>query len=188
MLTGYAATVAEGDPLPPDDHAAPTDDEAMAVLYRAEQPRLINALRRGRSIDQAADLVQQAFLRFVGLGTGRRSAIAAPSAYLRQTAINLSTDAARAAARHSAARHVPDDSIDLEGPDQIAQLEARDMLNRLEIALQRLKPRTREIFLAHRLDGYSYIEIASKTGLSVKGVEKHMSRAIAYIDRVLGDR
>jgi RNA polymerase sigma-70 factor (ECF subfamily) len=62
------------------------------------------------------------------------------------------------------------------------------MLQRLELALQRLKPRTREIFLAHRIDGYSYVEIAALTGLSVKGVEKHMSRAIAFIDRVFASR
>ena len=58
------------------------------------------------------------------------------------------------------------------------------MLDRLEQALLRLSPRTREIFLAHRLDGYTYSEIAHRTGLSVKTVEKHMTRAIAALDRV----
>jgi RNA polymerase sigma-70 factor (ECF subfamily) len=51
-----------------------------------------------------------------------------------------------------------------------------------------LKPITRQIFLAHRVDGYSYGEIAERTGLSVKGVEKHMSRAIAHIDRAFAQR
>jgi RNA polymerase sigma-70 factor (ECF subfamily) len=39
--------------------------------------------------------------------------------------------------------------------------------------------------MAHRLDGLSYAEIAEQTGLSVKGVEKQMSKAIAEITRML---
>lgn len=64
-------------------------------------------------------------------------------------------------------------------------LESRDTLRRLEFAISKLKPKTRAIFLAHRLDGLSYNEIAELTGLSVKGIEKQMSKAIAKIDRLL---
>lgn len=60
------------------------------------------------------------------------------------------------------------------------------MLRRLEAAMLKLKPKTREIFMAHRPDALSYAEIAERTGLSVKGVEKQMSKAIAQIDRMLG--
>jgi RNA polymerase sigma-70 factor (ECF subfamily) len=48
-----------------------------------------------------------------------------------------------------------------------------------------MKPKTREIFLAHRIHGFTYAQIAERTGLSVKGVEKQMSKAIAKIDRLL---
>ena len=51
----------------------------------------------------------------------------------------------------------------------------------------RLKPLTRQIFLACRLDGYSYAEIAEQTGLSIRGVEKQMSRAIKQLGRHLRD-
>ena len=56
---------------------------------------------------------------------------------------------------------------------------------RLEQAVARLKPLTREIFLAQRVDGYTYPEIAKETGLSVKGVEKQMSKAIKQLRRHL---
>jgi len=59
------------------------------------------------------------------------------------------------------------------------------MLQRVEAAVLRLRPRTREIFMAHRVEGLSYAEIAQRTGLSVKGVEKQMSKAIAALDRML---
>ena len=58
-------------------------------------------------------------------------------------------------------------------------------LRRLEEAIGKLKPKTREIFLAHRIHGFTYAEIADQTGLSIKGVEKQMSKAIAKIDRLL---
>jgi RNA polymerase sigma-70 factor (ECF subfamily) len=70
--------------------------------------------------------------------------------------------------------------------DPHPQLEARDMLRRLEGAVAKLPLRTREIFLAHRLDGLTYTEIAARTGLSVKGVEKQMSKAIHQVRRVMG--
>ena len=69
--------------------------------------------------------------------------------------------------------------------DTITHLEARDRLARIEAAMMTLKPLTREIFLACRLDGYSYAEIAQRTGLSVRGVEKQMSRAIKKLGRHL---
>lgn len=180
--------IPEGDPLPPDDHLLPVALVPVDRLYREHRPGLLRFVRTRTSAENAADLVQQAFARFLGLGPGRRATIANPLGYIRRSAANLVLDEAKADRRRSGAHHVPLDDVDLHGPDQIAALEARDMLQRLEQAMQRLKPRTREIFLAHRIDGYSYVEIAALTGLSVKGVEKHMSLAIAFVDRVLAGR
>ena len=62
------------------------------------------------------------------------------------------------------------------------------MLDRIQNALMRLSPKTREVFLAHRVDGHSYNDIAKRMELSVKGVEWHMTKAIAHLDRVLRSR
>ena len=187
MLTNGSA-IAEGDALPPEDVARPHDIEALGPLYRVEKPRLLSLLRRRASPDEAAEHVQQAFIRLADLDPRRRAAISSPRAYLKKVVLNLSNDAARAALRNSKRAHIPADEVDLVAPDQLAALEARDMLCRLEAALLRLKPRTREIFLAHRFDGYSYAEIAGRTGLSIDAVKWHMSKAIAHIDRLLGPR
>src|SRR3546814_1410038 len=77
------------------------------------------------------------------------------------------------------------EDVPLPANDMIAEVEARDVLNRVGAAMARLSPKTREIFMAHRLDGLSYKEIGEKTGLSVKGVEWHMSKAIAHIARAV---
>ena len=44
---------------------------------------------------------------------------------------------------------------------------------------------TREIFMAHRLDNYSYAHITKVTGLSVRQVERQMAKAIYQLCRHL---
>ncbi|MDO7843597.1 RNA polymerase sigma factor [Sphingomonas immobilis] len=178
--------LAEDDPIPPGHDRVVADVPSIDALYRAERPRLLRFLG-SRSGDEAGDIVQRTFVRFSEMPGEKRSVLASPAGYLRRIAANLSIDNGRKNARTSKL-DVPFEDVELVAPDQVAALEARDMLRRLEVAIQRLKPRTREIFLAHRVDGYSYAEIAARTGLSVKCIEKHMSRAIAYIDRVLSAR
>ncbi len=176
-------SVAEGDPLPPENRATRPAAGPLELLYRSHRDALLAFIRRRRGPEQASDLVQQLFARLAAQPGGAAPAIHSPDAYLRQGARNLIRDAARVDERRSARLHLCLDDVPLAAPDPVAALEARDMLNRLEAVLLRLPSRTREIFLAHRLDGWSYAEIAARTGLSVKTVEKHMSRAISYLGR-----
>jgi len=60
-----------------------------------------------------------------------------------------------------------------------------ELQRRLEQALAGLPRLQREIFLAHRLDGLSYDQIALRTGLSVRRVERPLARALCVIDRQL---
>ena len=65
-----------------------------------------------------------------------------------------------------------------------------EKLDRMERALLALPRMTREIFLANRLDGYSYAKIADITGLSVRQVKRQMVKALIHIGRWMhgGDR
>ncbi|WEK02192.1 MAG: sigma-70 family RNA polymerase sigma factor [Candidatus Sphingomonas phytovorans] len=186
--TLIGSAIAAGDPLPPEDRyeqdrGEPGRASLLGMLYRTHRNRLLRFVRRKGRGEDAEDIVQQAYCRVAGLGQGNLDMIDTPEAYLLKASENLVRDAARARARHAADQHVSDDDVPLQGHDQIAALEARDALRRIEAALARLKPRTREIFLAHRIDGYSYAEIATRTGLSIKTVEMHMTRAITYLHR-----
>lgn len=179
--------LAQDDPRarsPEDGSAAVADTLCLDALYRDHSPRLLRSIsRRMSSRDEARDLVHEIFLRIARLGSSRPLKLDRPEAYLSRMATNLLRDLARTASRHQTDRHVTVDEQSLAGPDQHKQLESRDMLRRMEAAMLKLRPITREIFMAHRLDGLSYAEIAEQTGLSIKGVEKHMSKAIAQITR-----
>ena len=63
------------------------------------------------------------------------------------------------------------------------EFDDAELLRRLERAIRTVPRRTREVFLAHRLDDMSYAEIAQRTGLSVRQVERHMARAIYWLCR-----
>lgn len=62
-----------------------------------------------------------------------------------------------------------------------------ELLKKLERAMLNLPGSTREIFLAHRLDNMSYQEIADRSGLTVRQVERHMAKAIYRLCRELDD-
>ena len=64
------------------------------------------------------------------------------------------------------------------------QIEAdAEFLERLERAVRNLPRQQREVFLAHRLDGMSYAEIAAEIGLTEKAVQRQMARALYNLDR-----
>lgn len=152
-------------------------------LYRNRSQALVRHFaKHSGDGDAALDMVHEAFARFSALGTARRRALIRPDSYLFRICSNLFRDRARGP------RHVEwsEDMANAAGShDGVAALESRDALRRVEAAMLRLNPKTREIFMARRLDGMSYAEIAERTGLSVKGVEKHMSKAVATIDRLV---
>jgi RNA polymerase sigma-70 factor (ECF subfamily) len=171
-----------GDPLP----ARERDDRLrVQQLYREHSPSLVRQLTRKTGCRELArELAHETFLRLLRMAPGSLSRIERPDAFLRQVSANLLRDWGRA----SSLRQRSQPTLELASDqqlDQVAVLESRDTLRRLEQAVSKLKPKTREIFLAHRLHGFSYAEIAERTGLSVKGVEKQMSKAIAKIDRLL---
>jgi RNA polymerase sigma factor (sigma-70 family) len=171
----------------PAAESAGSSAPCLESLYRDESPRLVRWLtRRTGCRETARDLVQDIFCRLAVAGLSETLRIERPRSYLGRIAANLLRDRARAAARKMTGSHMSADDASLAGPDQQQLLEARDMLMRIERAMLKLRPRTREIFMAHRVNGLSYAEIAERTGLTVKGVEKQMSRAIAQIDRLVG--
>ena len=62
------------------------------------------------------------------------------------------------------------------------------LLRRLEEAMLNIPKLQREIFMAHRLDNMPYDEIARRTGLTVRQVERHIARAIYKLSKQLDGR
>jgi RNA polymerase sigma-70 factor (ECF subfamily) len=190
MSFSSANAAAPSPPSAGDDAVSfQSDENALRLheLYQEHSSSLVRQLTRGTGCrDLARDLVQETFLRLLRMAPASLAGIKHPESYLRRASTNLLRTRRKMEAFREEARPGPAAADPLI--DQVAVLESRDLLRRLEAAIGKLKPRTREIFLAHRIDGLSYAQIAERTGLSVKGVEKQMSKAIAKIDDLLDRR
>jgi RNA polymerase sigma-70 factor (ECF subfamily) len=168
---------------------ATSDEHDFSSIYRAEAPWLVRFLRRRLgNAEDAKDLAQDAMLKY--LRVAPHSRIATPRAYLRRIATNLLRDRFE----HSSTRLAEKSGPLLEGLDFPSDIDVhRDVAGREELAeweaiLSQLPPRTLEIFLLARVDGFKYREIAQRLGITSFAVNKQMVKAIAYIDRMRGDR
>ncbi|MBZ8139699.1 RNA polymerase subunit sigma-24 [Rubrivivax gelatinosus] len=132
-------------------------------------------MRRGRTEHDADDLVQEAWVRLECYR--REQAVDEPEAFLMRVALNLSIDAHRS--RLARGEEVALDDVVLvdRTPSAEAVLLSRERVARLGVCLGRLNDKTRVIFLANRVDGLSYQQIATQHGLSVSAVEKHIAKA-----------
>ena len=57
----------------------------------------------------------------------------------------------------------------------------KDFDKRLQETLADLDEKSRLVFLMNRIDELTYAQIADNQGISVKAVEKRMSKAIAFL-------
>ena len=65
-------------------------------------------------------------------------------------------------------------------PDEMLLAEQR-LRQITQVLDTKLSARTREIFLLHRLEGFTYDEIAQRMRMSVRTVEKHIARAVTVV-------
>ncbi|MEM9051981.1 MAG: RNA polymerase sigma-70 factor [Bacteroidota bacterium] len=60
-------------------------------------------------------------------------------------------------------------------------IEMQEFDQKLQAVLAKIPEGAREVFLMNRIDGLKYREIAEMLGLSMKAVEKRMSRALSIL-------
>jgi RNA polymerase sigma factor (sigma-70 family) len=132
-------------------------------------------MRRGRSEQDADDFVQEAWVRLACYQSTQ--AVEQPEAFLMRAALNLSIDAHRARVNHGDEVVLEDVVLIDTTPGTEAIVLARERLARLSECVSRLTPKTRVIFLAYRVDGRTYQDIALDHGLSISTVEKHVAKA-----------
>lgn len=154
------------------------------LLYRDTAGLLQRRIRaQVGSAEEASDLVHEAFSRLLGARTG--ASLRNPAAFLNQIVRNLLIDRSRRAAVRPSI--VP---LEVEGdfaipPEQGQALELEQMRQRYHAIIDGLPPRTREVFLLHRVDELGYREIAERLDISIRTVEWHVAQAIYRIGKEL---
>lgn len=159
----------------------------LSELFRGERPHLARYLRRHvHNTEDAADLLQDAFARLASVHPS--TTLLRPEAYLQRIVRNLVVDRARHRLREGFGHLGLDDcELPVVNPEQEYGIEARDLMRRYRMALEMLTPRTREVFLLHRVEEITYGEIARRLGITVATVEYHMTRALIHLDEALAE-
>lgn len=140
--------------------------------------------RRGPSLDDAEDVVQDAFARFHRAGHDVADADARP--LLFAISKNLLKDRWKAGARRPAPAGRADsadlqdawDAAASDAPSQEREAIGREDLAAAAAVIRALPPRCRDAFLLHRFEGLTYRQIADRLGVSVSMVEKHLADAL----------
>jgi hypothetical protein len=71
ILAGLSPRLTEGVPLPPDDRVVKASALALEDIYRREAPRMIRAMARLSSSQDAEDIVHDSFVQLARAGSDR---------------------------------------------------------------------------------------------------------------------
>jgi RNA polymerase sigma factor (sigma-70 family) len=136
---------------------------------------------RGRSGDEADELIQEAFLRLQLYRRERH--VHEPEAFLIRTVRNLSVDILRRRTQRGTHIALETERIHLVDPNPLPDevLASQQRLQQLRAGLEALPPRTREVVLLQRIEGFSHAQIAARLGITVSAVEKHIAKAALFL-------
>ncbi len=152
---------------------------AAVEVFEAERPRLKRlAYRMLGSVAEAEDAVQDAWLRWHKAGAAAEN----PQAWLVQTVTRLCLDrmkSARARRETYVGPWLPEPLIEEIADDPVERAE--DVSVAFLLALERLSPLERAVFLLHDVFDQDYAEIGRALGRGEAAVRQLASRARAHV-------
>ena len=153
--------------------AAFTTEEFERNFKSLYKPLCLFALRYIDRLDDAEDIVQQAFAD-VWDKNSEGLLIGNLKAYLYQAVRNRSLSFISQSPMAQATDVLPD----MEDTSEEEQIRCSERDARLWQAIDKLPPERKKIFLLSKRDGLKYQEIADELNLSVKTVENQMGKAL----------
>ncbi|MBI1197471.1 MAG: sigma-70 family RNA polymerase sigma factor [Phenylobacterium sp.] len=154
-------------------------DAALTDAFEANRPRLKRlAYRMLGSVSEAEDAVQDAWLRWERAGQG----VTDPAAWLVRATTRLCIDRLRAAKAERAAYKgpwLPDPLIEPLTEDPVERAE--DVSVAFLLALERLSPLERAVFLLHDVFDEDYDAVAETLGRTEAAVRQLASRAREHV-------
>jgi RNA polymerase sigma-70 factor (ECF subfamily) len=154
-------------------------NQALTDAFQAQRPRLQRlAYRMLGSVAEAQDVVQDAWLRWTRAGEG----VADPGAWLVRATTRLCIDRLRAAKAERAAYRgpwLPEPLIEPLTGDPLERAE--DVSVAFLLALERLSPLERAVFLLHDVFDEDYAAVAETLERTEPAVRQLASRAREHI-------
>ncbi|MEO1517413.1 MAG: RNA polymerase sigma factor [Bacteroidota bacterium] len=157
------------------------DEGRYKKLFEEQAEHLRNFLYyKSGNIELAADLMQEAFLRL--WRDCKKVPLEKARAYLFRVSGNLFLDHVRHQQVVFKFQSRPTASATHESPEFIYETE--EFRQQLEHFLAQLPDNVREVFLLNRIDKLTYRQIAERLDISVKTVEKRMSKALQELRKL----
>ncbi len=154
-------------------------DAALTDAFETNRPRLQRlAYRMLGSVSEAEDAVQDAWLRWARAGEG----VGDPAAWLVRATTRLCIDrlrAAKAERAHYRGPWLPEPLIEPLTDDPVERAE--DVSVAFLLALERLSPLERAVFLLHDVFDEDYAAVAETLGRSEAAVRQLASRARSHV-------
>lgn len=156
-------------------------EEALSTDFYARRRQLRAITARTDPNDQE-DLLQDAMLR--AIEADRKTPVRKPLHLLRRILRNLAVDHTRARGRNSrlfSAAEAPDIACDRLGAEH--HMVAGERLRRALAIIDAMPERRRAVFVLHRIEDMTHLQIARRLGISTKTVEKHIGLAMVQLSR-----
>lgn len=157
-------------------------DSTFDVFFREQHHALLQFLRRRTATEEdAKDAAQESLIRLLRYRESQPASAWKPLLY--RIAVNVAGEQFRRARARHAAEHVPLADMDFpsDAPAQEELIAQEQQEAWLRAAILALPPKWRQVYLLSRMQGMTYSQIARYCGISVKTVEKYMSRALATL-------
>ena len=149
----------------------------VQALYSEHHGWLKNWLRSklGNAAD-AADLAQDTFLRLLGKGDSLE--LHTPRAFLCTVARGLVIDHWRREELERAYLEALAQVPEATAPSPEERELILEVLERIALMLDRLKPKARTAFLLAQCEGLTHKEVAAQMGISLRSVERYVADAL----------
>ena len=174
-------------PKMPVSVAHPVRTEDLAAWAQRYGPALRRYFLKKVSPAQADDLVQEVFARLQARSTA--TPLDNVEGYLFRSAANVLISHFRTESGQGWDRHRRLEEW-LEPPENISPertLIGKQDIERVIASLEDMPARSREAFLLHRFEELTGPAIARRMGISVKGVEALLARAMRHISAAMED-
>lgn len=181
--------MADSVDLSPEGRAKRKAETAFVNFIRKHHAELHRYLHsRVSDGDDVKDIAQECYMRLLRYRDAGKSE-AALERLLFRIANNLLTDTWRVGDAHKRKEHLPLSAVDLPAPSPspYREVAGQQRLARLKQVIRELPPKCQAVFVFSRIDGLTHDQIARKCGISVKTVEKHITRALAACRAEIGD-
>ena len=179
--------------MPHSNYSGFSDEELVKAILKNDQNAFKNfyykyynalirfAWFRVHSMETSQDLVQETFFR-VWIKRASLNPQKSIKAYLYKTLTNLIINHLKLSSSMTTSL----ESIRHE--DRINDEHVIELKLDLENALNKLPEKLKTVYLLSRLDGYKYAEIAEICNISIKAVEKRISKAFTLLRKIFTNK